>query len=57
LSSVDTKILNHDIFMDKEQFAQMRKRFFGDSFDGKVKERLHKELVRIYNQQRNDYQQ
>ena len=43
------KIVNHGFFMDEEQFAQMRKRFLGDFFDGKIKERLHRHLMQIYN--------
>ena len=37
-------------FMDEKQFSEMRKRFYNDSFDGKIKERLHVHLMDIYRQ-------
>ena len=46
-SRVDEAI-NHSNYMDEEQFKKMRKYYYGDFFDGKVKDRLHVELNRIY---------
>jgi hypothetical protein len=37
-------------YMNEKSFTQMRKRFYGEhSYDGKVKERLHNELLAIHN--------
>ena len=43
------QIVNHGFFMNEEQFSRMRRRFYGGSSDGKVKERLHQYLMQIYN--------
>jgi hypothetical protein len=35
-------------FVDEDVFASYRKRFYGDSYDGKIRARLHPKLESIY---------
>ena len=37
-------------FIDEKQFSEMRKRFYNDSFDGKIKQRLQTHMMEIYQQ-------
>ena len=42
--------IDEGYYMDKGVFEKMKEEVFGNFYDGKVKERLHNELMKIYNE-------